>query len=139
MLGSRWHLKTLKAGSGYWEGSLSVTRAPQPASIPASSDCLRFLPRHLRNWLQLPRGAQGQGTHPGADLSRAQRRGHRPLRGSLHPGGTEAWSAALRGQNQETPLQHHPCPQLSASDGEKGLSSTLPKAGPFLKASQPAP
>uniref|UniRef100_G1LUJ2 Glycine C-acetyltransferase n=1 Tax=Ailuropoda melanoleuca TaxID=9646 RepID=G1LUJ2_AILME len=51
--------------------------------------------RHLRHRLQLSSGPQGQGPDPGADLSSAQRGGHRPLCGGLRGGGAAAWGTTL--------------------------------------------
>ena len=43
----------------------------------------------LRHRLHLPRGAEGQGEDPSADLGCAHRRGHRPHGGRLHGGRQE--------------------------------------------------
>lgn len=88
--------------------SMSPSELGSRSPLKSSSPC--FLPRYLRHWLQLPRGPQGESPHPGPDFGCAQRRGHRPLRGGLHRGGTETRSAALRGHQRRLSLGALPCP-----------------------------
>lgn len=95
------------------------------------SSSLCFLPRYLCHWLQLPRGPQGESPHPGPDFGCAQRRGHRPLRGGLHRGGTETRSAALRGHQRRLPLGAFPArDQHKCLSWGGSLSTVLLDAGP---------